>query len=375
MKNTVACVFELLLTAAVLYGTTACVASPTPSKTVPQGVIVVPGIEEDPSKGESIYTNPKASPSAESTKGEASESTPSSPEPAPPEKTIPQTERELMMAVESCKLPRDSYFERGEATIVASQLSDGYAILIRKLVFGRGDDQITCYVADVFMEDIKDLIGCVFTDEEGKIAEGSPQQVTEQLNALFVVNTDFMKGRSWGLYVRGGQVFRQKKTKGIDVCCIKTDGTMQILDGDTLDPDALMAQGDVWHVLTFGPSLLNEDGTPRDKNSDFRINDNYQGWNDDKTYYGFLSPNPRTAMGQARDGHYIFAVVDGRDEGYSKGMTFPQLSHLMYEEGCEVAYNLDGGGSVFMYYDGKAVNSNTGGRNPSDYFVILKKEG
>ena len=53
-------------------------------------------------------------------------------------------------------------------------------------------------------------------------------------------------------------------------------------------------------------------------------------------------------------------------------MTFPELSHLLYEEGAEVAYNLDGGGSVLMYFQGEKVN-NTGGniRTPGDYICIL----
>ena len=109
------------------------------------------------------------------------------------------------------------------------------------------------------LENIKDLVGCVFMDEEGGVVKGSPQYVAEQLGAIFIVNTDFMRGRSWGLYVRGGRIFRDKPTKGIDVCCLRTDGRMEILDGDTLDGKSLLAQGNVWHVLTFGPSLLNGD--------------------------------------------------------------------------------------------------------------------
>jgi exopolysaccharide biosynthesis protein len=198
--------------------------------------------------------------------------------------------------------------------------------------------------------------------------------VEKQLGAVFVLNTDFIKGRSWGLYVRGGRVFRNKTTEGIDVCAINKDGTMEILDGDTLNADALLKEGKVWHVLTFGPSLLNPDGTPKNNNNEFRIGKNYQGWDDAETYYGFLSPNPRTAMGQAEDGHFIFVAVDGRDKGYSKGMTFPELSHLMYEEGAAVAYNLDGGGSTMMYFDGEFVNKPAGGRDPGDYFCIIRKE-
>lgn len=291
---------------------------------------------------------------------------------------IPESEEALLSAVTACKNYEESYLSSRDTKVLQSYVSDSKAILIRRVSFGFGPDKVTAYVADIYLEDIKDLMGCVLFDEEGSISKGTPEDVMNEIDdALFIVNTDFMRKRSWGLYVRGGKVYRDKPTAGIDICAINKDGTMEILDGDTLDSKALMEEGKVWHVLTFGPSLLNEDGTPRDQNSDFRINDNYSRYNEDETVssVGFLAPNPRTAIGQAEDGHYVIVSVDGRDKWYSRGMRFPELSHLMYEEGCKVAYNLDGGGSVFMYYDGEAVNSNTGGRSPSDYFVILKNDG
>ena len=290
---------------------------------------------------------------------------------------IPEDEEQLRAFVSASKNYESSYLSGRDTKEVACYVADDRAIFIRKVSFGFGPDKVTAYVADIYLSDIRDLIGCVLFDEEGAISKGTPEDVMNTVeDALFIVNTDFMRSRSWGLYVRGGKVYRSKPTAGIDICAIGKDGKMEILDGDTLDPEQLMEEGNVWHVLTFGPSLLNEDGTPRDHNSEFRINDNYSRHDEDETVssVGFLAPNPRTAIGQAEDGHYILVSVDGRDKWYSRGMRFPELSHLMYEEGASVAYNLDGGGSVFMYYDGKPVNSNTGGRSPSDYFVILKKE-
>jgi hypothetical protein len=331
------------------------------------GNVIVPGLSEDPTPA------PESFPSSNSAPTVSKESeTPT--EELPEEPSIPENEEQLRAAVNAIKKGENSYFDRQGEKVVATYFQDGCAIMIRELIFGKGDDRNTCYVADVYLDNVKDLVGCVFNDAAGELADGSPERVEEQLGAVFVLNTDFIKGRSWGLYVRGGHVFRNKSTKGIAVCAINKDGKMEILDGDTLDADALLRSGKVWHVLTFGPSLLNADGSPRNANGEFRINNNYQGWDDDKTYYGFLSPNPRTAMGQAEDGHFVFVAVDGRDKGYSKGMTFPELSHLMYEEGCKVAYNLDGGGSTMMYFDGNFVNQPAGGRDPGDYFCIIRKE-
>ncbi|MNP65019.1 hypothetical protein D3C76_1605730 [compost metagenome] len=58
--------------------------------------------------------------------------------------------------------------------------------------------------------------------------------------------------------------------------------------------------------------------------------------------------------------HYVFVVVDGRNEGYSRGMTLTELADLMQDLGATEAYNLDGGGSSTMYFMGRVVNNPQG---------------
>ena len=56
--------------------------------------------------------------------------------------------------------------------------------------------------------------------------------------------------------------------------------------------------------------------------------------------------HPRTAAGVSADGRTLWlVVVDGRQPGYSVGMTLPELGDLMIELGADDALNLDGGGS------------------------------
>ncbi len=65
------------------------------------------------------------------------------------------------------------------------------------------------------------------------------------------------------------------------------------------------------------------------------------------------SIEPRTALGLSQNGRYlILAVVDGRQPGYSEGMTFPELGKLLLEHGAYMAINLDGGGSSVMVIRG-----------------------
>lgn len=70
------------------------------------------------------------------------------------------------------------------------------------------------------------------------------------------------------------------------------------------------------------------------------------------------SPNPRTAVGISRNGRWLtMLVVDGRQDGYSEGVTFPELAELLISFGVHNGANMDGGGSSAMVirgFDGKA---------------------
>lgn len=59
--------------------------------------------------------------------------------------------------------------------------------------------------------------------------------------------------------------------------------------------------------------------------------------------------HPRTALGLDRQSRtLILAVIDGRQSGYSEGLSERELAELMAELGCHNALNLDGGGSSVM---------------------------
>jgi exopolysaccharide biosynthesis protein len=65
-------------------------------------------------------------------------------------------------------------------------------------------------------------------------------------------------------------------------------------------------------------------------------------------------------VGVVDDNHLVFVVVDGRSPGYSAGVDMTGLAEIMQSLGAETAYNLDGGGSSTMYFDGSLVNDPLG---------------
>ncbi len=84
--------------------------------------------------------------------------------------------------------------------------------------------------------------------------------------------------------------------------------------------------------------------------------------------------NPRTAIGVIDELHYIFLVSDGRTT-QNAGLSLLELAQVMQDYGCTVAYNLDGGGSSTMVFNGQVINNPTDGRsfgerNVSDIIYI-----
>ena len=76
--------------------------------------------------------------------------------------------------------------------------------------------------------------------------------------------------------------------------------------------------------------------------------------------------HPRTAVGISNNGkRLLLVVVDGRQKGYSDGMTLRELAKLMLALGAREALNLDGGGSTTMIYADSAHNITVANR-PSD---------
>jgi hypothetical protein len=66
--------------------------------------------------------------------------------------------------------------------------------------------------------------------------------------------------------------------------------------------------------------------------------------------------HPRTAVGQRADGSIVFVAVDGRQRGYSTGMTNFELAQTLVRLGAVTGSALDGGGSTTMAFDGKLLN-------------------
>lgn len=65
---------------------------------------------------------------------------------------------------------------------------------------------------------------------------------------------------------------------------------------------------------------------------------------------------PRTAVGQLADGRVILVATDGRQPGYSVGMTNFELAQTLARLGAVTGAALDGGGSTTLAFEGTVLN-------------------
>jgi exopolysaccharide biosynthesis protein len=123
-------------------------------------------------------------------------------------------------------------------------------------------------------------------------------------------------------------------------------------------------------VIGGGPYLV-KDGRPVVD----AFTEGFEHPGDPSFYYAFgIARNPRTMAGVTSDGDLLLVTVDGRQPGYSVGLSFPEEARLMRALGSAQALNLDGGGSTTMVIDGALLgrpSDATGERPIGDAIMIF----
>ncbi len=81
---------------------------------------------------------------------------------------------------------------------------------------------------------------------------------------------------------------------------------------------------------------------------------------------------PRTGVGLTATGDLLLVVVDGRQPGYSVGVTLPELAQLLIRLGARDAMCLDGGGSSELVLQGRPANRpSDGGERPVPNALVV----
>ena len=244
-----------------------------------------------------------------------------------------------------------------QSELLGTERSDKYQVSVYKKSVGEGDEKITYFISDVYVTDISVIQTAFANDTFGKNIKESVYDMAKDNDAVFAINGDYYGNSEQSIVIRNGVKYRETSSE-TDILVLFTDGVMRTYLPEEFDIDEVLKQG-AWQAWNFGPALLDGEGNILESfNTTSYLN----------------SKNPRSAAGYVEPGHYIFATVDGRDKGYSSGATLSELAAILAHEGCKYAYNLDGGKSAMMYYDGQIINEPDGGGRDISDIIYIKKE-
>ncbi len=211
------------------------------------------------------------------------------------------------------------------------------------------ENGVVYYVADIQLSDVGYLKTAFANNIFGRNVTQTTSEMAAAHNAIIAINGDYYGFRDTGLIIRNGVLYRDVPDNSLSdqSLTIDNEGDFGIVDNNQASGTQLVEEG-ILQSFSFGPTLV-VDGQVMATNDTTVSQDE----------------NPRTAIGQISPLHYIFIVVDGRSDE-SDGMTLQQLAQLFVDRGAEVAYNLDGGGSSAMWFNGNLINNPTSGRRDGE---------
>lgn len=215
------------------------------------------------------------------------------------------------------------------------------------------EEDTTIYVADIVLSSPEYLKTAFAQNSYGKNVTEKTSEIAEEVNAILAINGDYYGAQEKGYVLRNGTLYRSEAEKRQEDLVIYEDGSFEIITEEEITAEELLEQG-AKEILSFGPALI-ENGTISVTEED--------------EVGKAMASNPRTAIGIIDDLHYVFVVSDGRTEE-NEGLSLLELAEFMDSIGVETAYNLDGGGSSTMYFNGAVVNNpTTSGRSVKERSV------
>lgn len=220
------------------------------------------------------------------------------------------------------------------------------------------------FIIDLKLSSVEYLRTFVNTSSSGKIKTETVSDMAKKNNAIFAINGDYFSFRNQGLVLRDyTKVYFKtaRKSSDDDALCILENGAFLMLN----ENDLANSRGRIenipsgaYQIFSFGPHLVLD--------GEIAVKENQEVGQ-------AAAANPRTAIGIIEPLHYKIVVAEGRLHRYGgrDGLKLYELAEIMQDLGCTNAYNLDGGSSTTLYFNGRVLNELPDDeRNVSDCIFI-----
>ena len=235
-------------------------------------------------------------------------------------------------------ITRDKYTTYDKDNDVLNYDSDKMNIEIEHIV--KDEAKIEMWVATVKINDPSQLKSAFAGNEFTSDKKERTSTIAKKNNAVLAIDGAAVGFNTNGRVIRDGVIYRDS-----DLDCapliIKENGDLEVFEYGEKTAQEILDLGGV-ETYDFGPTLI----------KDNEILDIYGEW------YKTVKDS-RTVIGQKGPLEYVILVADGRSEK-SEGISLYDAVLELKNKGCYIGYNLDGGGSSTIYFNGEVLN------NPSD---------
>ena len=210
-------------------------------------------------------------------------------------------------------------------------------------------DKQRMYDSDVFIAYVKiatpsQIRSAIAGKKMGSSSTNHTSVISSNYNGIAAINGDYYTKTKAGYIVRMGKTYREKTSKNMDLLLIDEMGDFHILQkGHDNQKEALAAfqsEHEIVNGFFFGPGLV-IDGQVQEIPKDYQFDPNQK--------------NPRAGIAQLGALTYALVVVNGRTDA-SAGVTMAEFADVMHQLGAVQAYNLDGGNSATLVFNGEVFN-------------------
>ena len=255
----------------------------------------------------------------------------------------------LVSSVSKNKNLSDSAYEHILVSRLGQSIDSYTSKNVEILIFELKNEDLRGYMAKIKLKNNDSL---KITMASADVASGeTTSQAAKREGAVFAVNGG---GFAWGTIegkqrllpigntMIGGKLAMDFQPPFNDVVFIGFTRQNRLVGGSFETEEQLKASG-AYQGVSFVPQLIN----------DWEPSVIPSQWANTK--------QPRTVTGQYPNGDIFFIVVDGRQSNWSSGISLEEMQVLLMRLGIMEAYNLDGGGSSAMYFNGKVLNKPSDG--------------
>lgn len=200
------------------------------------------------------------------------------------------------------------------------------------------------YLIEVLIRKTNFLKTAFAEDAYGRNVNQELSKIAKNNGAVLAINGDNYGFKKIGFVLRNGEIYRDSVGKeGTDEdLVIKEDGSFEIIKESLSKLEEVRKNGAV-HVLSAGPALIND--------GNISVSENYEIEEEKNN-------NSHVAIGMITPLDYIIAVSEGKTNE-SEGLSLNQLAKVMLSQNCKVAYNLNGGESTSLYFNGNVIYKGT----------------